>query len=258
MFVLTTMACASDIQADYVLCVFHAGYAVMQSGQRYVVARSLTGLGILGHHAPRCARHDKETMIASTLDQSSANHTGANVSPHHGHSTSGVSTSLVLHWLPSGGLKFLSWYRLLYLNGSRRKRSQITGEFRHIAQQLKLAQETLPSLLSIGRKPLYQANQTDNYFVTEEFYIDPMTTSDRIDLDILGGKGVNKQPYVRKKHRDFVYRANDASHAEDTGKLGTQSGMDTSRGYGMHLDEEHNAACNGWRELHTVRGILQS
>ncbi|GJS45645.1 hypothetical protein Tco_0595766 [Tanacetum coccineum] len=46
---------------------------------------------------------------------------------------------------------------------------------------------------------------------------------------------------------DFVYRANDASHAEDTGKLGDQSGKDPNDGYGSTW-KRSITSCGTWME----------
>ncbi|GJR64297.1 hypothetical protein Tco_0010362 [Tanacetum coccineum] len=111
----------------------------------------------------------------------------------------------------------------------------------HIAQQSKLAQGTLPSLLSMGRKPLYQPKSECQLFVPRGPKIATNDDERRIDLDILEerreqaaireekAKSQMKGYYDARVRRvsfrpgDFVYRANDQSPRRRHRKLWYQS-----------------------------------
>ncbi|GJS64615.1 hypothetical protein Tco_0679179 [Tanacetum coccineum] len=108
----------------------------------------------------------------------------------------------------------------------------------HIAQQSKFSTGTPPSLCLWDGKRIYTGEIGMPTIRTAEVNITTNDDERRIDLDILEERReqaaireekakLKMKAYYDAKVRgvsfrpgDFVYRANDASHAEDTGKLG--------------------------------------
>ncbi|GJY82737.1 hypothetical protein Tco_0496113 [Tanacetum coccineum] len=97
------------------------------------------------------------------------------------------------------------------------------------------------SLLSCyGTEAVIPAESANANMRTAEVISASNADERRYRLGNIGEKGsANKRPYVRKNAKrpgDFVYRANDASHAEDTGKRGTKWGRNP-RGLRKHLEK---------------------
>ncbi|GJS00877.1 reverse transcriptase domain-containing protein [Tanacetum coccineum] len=164
---------------NYVLREIHAGSCSMHSGPRSVVARALRS----GYYWPTMHR-DARDMIQKCNDCQS------------------YAKNQSTLWIDIKA-------------GGQRNCPLSCG---HIAQQSKLAQGTLPSLLSMGRKPLYQPKSECQLYVPRRSMSQPMTTSELSDLDILEER--------RNKHHNEIEKAQVANEGYYDAKVRGSSHLD--------------------------------
>ncbi|GJR10405.1 reverse transcriptase domain-containing protein [Tanacetum coccineum] len=201
--------------ADYVLREIHAGSCSMHSGPRSVVARALRS----GYYWPTMHR-DARDMIKKCNDCQTTLLNGIGQKRCHNHRESGEGSKLT--WIDNKGRRVEELSHVLWAHRTTIKVS--TGD--------------TPFSLVYGTEAVIPAEIGMPTIRTAEVNIATNDDERRIDLDILEERReqaaireekakLKMKGYYDAKVRgvsfrpgDFVYRANDASHAEDTGKLG--------------------------------------